>query len=121
MAAKRRSIDFFRILLEGLAQPGEIYVTRGVRDQLQGHPDLSFQDRGDRRVKNFERPIRVYRVARAPDQQPEALSQGLIAHARRLFRTHFSPHRRSAILMASTLAVAAVVTVAALPIQRDYR
>src|SRR5215469_2486127 len=60
--------------LEGLAEPGEIYVTRGVRDQLQGHPDLSVEDRGDRRVKNFERPIRVYRVTRVADQQWEVLS-----------------------------------------------
>jgi class 3 adenylate cyclase/TolB-like protein len=106
--------------LEGLAEPGEIYVTRGVRDQLQGHPDLSLEDRGDRRVKNFERPIRVYRVTRVADQQWEVLSQGLVARARRLFRTRFGPHRRSVILMASTVAVAAVVTVAALPIRRDY-
>ena len=28
--------------LEGLAEPGKIYVTRSVRDQLQGHPDLLF-------------------------------------------------------------------------------
>ena len=107
--------------LEGLAQPGEIYVTRGVRDQLQGHPDLSFQDRGDRRVKNFERPIRVYRVTRVADQQREPFPQSVVARTRRLFRTQLGRHRRSATLMASMLAVAAVVTVAALPIQRDYR
>jgi adenylate cyclase len=45
--------------LEELAEPGEIFVTRGVRDQLQGHLNLSFQDKGERRVKNIERPIRV--------------------------------------------------------------
>ena len=42
--------------LEGLAEPGEIYVTRGVRDQLHGYPGLAFEDRGERRVKNIERP-----------------------------------------------------------------
>jgi class 3 adenylate cyclase len=26
--------------LEGLAEPGEVYVTRSVRDQLQGQPSL---------------------------------------------------------------------------------
>ena len=106
--------------LEGLAEPGKIYVTRGVRDQLQGHPDLSFEDRGDRRVKNIERPIRVYRVTRLAEQQRGALSQGLVARARRFFRTQLVPYRRSATLMASTLAIAAAVTVGALPIQRDY-
>ena len=39
--------------LEGLAEPGEIYVSRSVRDQLQGHPDLAFEDRGQRKVKNL--------------------------------------------------------------------
>jgi adenylate cyclase len=39
--------------LEGLAEPGKIYVTRGVRDQLQGHSDLSFEDRGERKVKEY--------------------------------------------------------------------
>ena len=106
--------------LEGLAEPGKIYVTRGVRDQLQGHPDLSFEDRGDRRVKNIERPIRVYSVTRVVDPRREALSQGLVARARRLFRTQFVPYRRSATVMAGTLAVAAMVTIAALPIRRDY-
>ena len=106
--------------LEGLAEPGKIYVTRGVRDQLQGHPDLLFEDRGDRRVKNFARPIRVYRVTRVPDLHREALSQGLAARVRRVLRTRFGPHRRSATLMASALAAAAMVTVAALPIRRDY-
>jgi adenylate cyclase len=39
--------------LEGLAEPGEVYVTRSVREQLLGQPSLSFEDRGERRVKNF--------------------------------------------------------------------
>ncbi|MBV9201966.1 MAG: adenylate/guanylate cyclase domain-containing protein, partial [Alphaproteobacteria bacterium] len=40
--------------LEGLAKPGEIYVTRGVHDQLQGYPSLSFADTGARKVKNIK-------------------------------------------------------------------
>src|SRR6266436_10050773 len=51
--------------LEGLAEPGEVYVTRAVRDQLEGHPGLSFEDRGERRVKNIKTPIHMYRVKRA--------------------------------------------------------
>ncbi|MBV8121657.1 MAG: adenylate/guanylate cyclase domain-containing protein, partial [Alphaproteobacteria bacterium] len=42
--------------LEGLAEPGQIYVTRGVRDQLLGYPDLGFEDEGERRVKNIDHP-----------------------------------------------------------------
>jgi adenylate cyclase len=48
--------------LEGLAEPGGIYVTEAVRDQLLGHPGLCLQHLGERRVKNIDRPIRVYRV-----------------------------------------------------------
>src|SRR6516225_5781765 len=48
--------------LEGIAEPAETYVTRGVRDQLEGHPGLSFEYKGARRVKNIKNPIRVYCV-----------------------------------------------------------
>src|SRR5260370_40840039 len=48
--------------IEGLAEPGGIYVTEAVRDQLLGHPGLCLQGLGERRVKNNDRPIRVYRV-----------------------------------------------------------
>src|SRR6516164_8400980 len=61
--------------LEGLAEPGGVSVTRNVRDQLEGLPNLSFEDRGERRVKNIARPIRVYRVKHIQDQTSE---QGII-------------------------------------------
>jgi adenylate cyclase len=106
--------------LEELAEPGGIFVTRGVRDQLQGYPNLSFEDRGERRVKNIKTPIRVYRVKRVQEQQWQALSQGVIARVWQLFQTQFGRHRRSAIVMAVSLAVTAAVTVGALPLRRDY-
>src|ERR1700739_645166 len=48
--------------LEGLAEPGCIYVTETVREQLLAHPELCLQYLGERRVKNIDRPIRVYCV-----------------------------------------------------------
>jgi adenylate cyclase len=48
--------------LEGLAEPGGIYVSEAVREQLLGQPRLSLQSLGERRVKNIDRPVRVYRV-----------------------------------------------------------
>lgn len=48
--------------LEGLAEPGGIYITEAVREQLHGHPGLRFQPLGGRRVKNIERAIKVFRV-----------------------------------------------------------
>ena len=43
--------------LETLAEPGELFVTNTVRDQLLGHPDLAFEDRGRHRLKNIDAPI----------------------------------------------------------------
>jgi len=40
--------------LEGLAEPGEVYVTRGVREQLQGQASFLFEGRGARIVKNIK-------------------------------------------------------------------
>jgi adenylate cyclase len=54
--------------LEGLAEPGGIYITEAVREQLLGHPGLCLQALGERRVKNIDRPIRVYRVISEQDK-----------------------------------------------------
>src|SRR5439155_8098339 len=48
--------------LEGLAEPGGICVSRAVRDQVRDKLDFSFEDMGDRQVKNIARPIRVHRI-----------------------------------------------------------
>jgi len=48
--------------LEALAEPGGICVSRVVRDQVRDKLDFAFEDLGEQRVKNIERPIRVYRV-----------------------------------------------------------
>ena len=102
--------------LEGLAEPGQIYVTRSVRDQLRGYPTLAFEDRGERRVKNIERPIRVFRVDY--DQQPRASPPSALAVARRLYRTACRPSRRWALLTAALIAVSGILAMAAPPIWR---
>jgi adenylate cyclase len=103
--------------LEGLAEPGGVYVTRSVREQLLGQPSLSFEDRGERRVKNFARPIRAYRVTQVEDRAP---AEGIVARARTLLLTRLILHWRGAGLTAIGLVLAAAVTIAALPIRLDY-
>jgi adenylate cyclase len=49
--------------LEGIADPGHIFVSRTVRDQLRGHPGFAFEDLGEKSLKNISTPVRVYRVA----------------------------------------------------------
>src|SRR6266850_7365539 len=48
--------------LEALAEPGEICVSRVVRDQVRDRLDISFEDGGEQRVKNIARPVHVYRI-----------------------------------------------------------
>jgi TolB-like protein/Tfp pilus assembly protein PilF len=103
--------------LEGLAEPGGVYVTRSVRDQLHGQPSLSFEDRGERRVKNFARPIRAYRVRQVEDRVP---GLGIIARARTLLRTQLFLHWRAASATSIALAGTVALTVAALPLRLDY-
>ena len=75
--------------LEGLAEPGAVYVTRGVRDQVAGDPGLSFEDRGERKVKNIARPIRVFRVVQARSKQHSA-ARGALDRIARFFLTDVS-------------------------------
>src|SRR5207253_9263635 len=48
--------------LESIAAPGGITISGPVRDHLGNRLDLTFEDMGERTLKNIERPIRVYRV-----------------------------------------------------------
>jgi adenylate cyclase len=100
--------------LEGLAEPGQIYVTRGVRDQLLGYPNLSFEDKGERRVKNIDRPIRVYRVEYDRDARAKLAPRGLAALARSLSGAAFHPKARVTSLIGGVLlAILAVLGMAA--------
>ena len=46
--------------LETLAEPGGIYVSSVVRDQVHDKLPYSFDDRGEQLFKNIARPVRVY-------------------------------------------------------------
>jgi len=48
--------------LEALAKPGGICVSRVVRDQVRDKLDIEFDDRGEQRVKNIARAVRVFDV-----------------------------------------------------------
>jgi adenylate cyclase len=49
--------------VEALAEPGGVCISRVVRDQIRDKLPYSFEDMGERSVKNIARPIRVYRIA----------------------------------------------------------
>ncbi|WP_374452646.1 adenylate/guanylate cyclase domain-containing protein [Phenylobacterium sp.] len=48
--------------LEGLAEPGGIWVSARVQEDAQGRVDVGFDDVGEQTLKNLARPVRVYRV-----------------------------------------------------------
>ena len=48
--------------LEGLCEPGGVYVSGTVHDYVEGKLEAAFDDLGEQAVKNITRPVRVYRV-----------------------------------------------------------
>src|ERR1044071_4990785 len=48
--------------LEGLAEPGGIWVSDRVQSDAAGKIDVGFDDLGPQQVKNIARPVHVYRV-----------------------------------------------------------
>jgi adenylate cyclase len=53
--------------LEGIAEPGGICVSESVYDQVRDRLKLTFEDMGEREVKNIDRPVRAWRWI--PDRQ----------------------------------------------------
>ncbi len=47
--------------LEALSQPGGICVSGKVYEEVRDRTDLAFEDMGEQRVKNIDRPVRVWR------------------------------------------------------------
>lgn len=48
--------------LEGLAEPGEICISRAARDQVRDKLGYGLEDLGEVEVKNISRPVRAFRV-----------------------------------------------------------
>jgi adenylate cyclase len=60
--------------LEGMADPGGICISGKVFDELEGKLSLPFEDRGDQRLKNIARPVRLYAL-KASDISPASRRQ----------------------------------------------
>jgi TolB-like protein/Flp pilus assembly protein TadD len=48
--------------LEALADPGGVLVSNTVYDQIRGKLPFTFEDMGERQVKNIEQPVRIYQL-----------------------------------------------------------
>jgi len=63
--------------IEALAEPGGIYVSRAVADEVRDKLPIKLETRGERRVKNVARPIEVFRVSAGEAGSTMALDAGL--------------------------------------------
>ncbi|HET6616586.1 MAG TPA: tetratricopeptide repeat protein [Gemmatimonadota bacterium] len=66
--------------LEGLADRGGICISQAVWDQVRGRVVAEVEDRGEIRVKNIERPIRVYAVRPASGVATRATEEPADVH-----------------------------------------
>ena len=48
--------------LEGIAEPGGIYISDDAYRQVRDKVDVSFEDAGEQSLKNIARPVRAFRV-----------------------------------------------------------
>ncbi len=46
--------------LEGIAEPGGICISSSAYDQVRGKVEVEFADLGEQKLKNIDRPVRVY-------------------------------------------------------------
>ncbi len=48
--------------LEGIAEPGSVYISEAAHQQVRDKLDVTFEDTGEQQLKNIARPVRAYRV-----------------------------------------------------------
>jgi adenylate cyclase len=53
--------------LEGIAEPGAVYISRAVRDLLRNKLEILLEDLGERPLKNIAKPVGVFRIG-PPDR-----------------------------------------------------
>jgi adenylate cyclase len=85
--------------LQSLAEPGSIYASAAVVDQLRGHIGFAWDDIGEKTLKNIVRPVKTYRLKAGTVEAPSA-----VATQRR--------RRASPLIMGATAVVALIAIMA---------
>jgi class 3 adenylate cyclase len=87
--------------LEAIAEPGGVCVTSAAFEHLRGRIEAEFLDKGEKKLKNIAKPVRVYAVAPAQDASPtpasERANEPAAAVSRRLALRQYRPRRRAGI------------------------
>src|SRR3974390_2336639 len=63
------------VRLEGLAKPGGICISDDAHRQVRSKFDVTFEDVGERQLKNIARPVRVFQVALDGARHAKPISQ----------------------------------------------
>jgi TolB-like protein len=63
--------------IEGIAEPGGICISSSAYDQVLGKVMVEFIDIGEQRLKNIERPVRVFKVVDRAAAAEQGRSQAL--------------------------------------------
>jgi len=67
--------------LEALAEPGGVCISARVYEDVAGRIEVEFTDSGEQRLKNIDRPVRVYRLLTgAARTEPTALVEPGLRH-----------------------------------------
>src|SRR6201986_3350791 len=60
--------------LEGIAEPGQVFISGGIYEQIKHKVVCGYESLGDRKVKNITDPVRIYRVL--PDADAVGRTRG---------------------------------------------
>src|SRR5262244_406418 len=52
--------------IEGIAEPGQVFISGGIYEQIKNKLVCGYESLGDKKVKNITDPVRVYRVLPDP-------------------------------------------------------
>ena len=61
--------------IEGLADPGGIFISRTAYDQIKNKLELGYEYLGEHSVKNIAEPVRVYRVLAEPEAAGKVIGE----------------------------------------------
>jgi adenylate cyclase len=103
--------------LEGLAKPGGICISDDAHRQVRGKFDVTFEDAGERQLKNIARPVRVFQVALDPARPAKPISQPTAVRRAR-WSTRVRAIGAAVVLIAAAVGVALHFNLVQLPDQR---
>jgi class 3 adenylate cyclase/Tfp pilus assembly protein PilF len=63
--------------LQALAEPGRVYASAAVVDQLRGHKGFAWDELGEKTLKNIARPVRTFRL-KQEGKPPQSTAKALV-------------------------------------------